>query len=213
MSHYVGLCFGDSYDSNLEHYYEGLEVEPYIVKTKKEAIQFEKEAHESNYEYAEKMLLKTDLSEDTRKRFNDIVAKGLCLSDEAAWEQIKSRGYKMDEDENILSTYNPDSKWDWYEVGGRWSGFLVLKDRDAEGDIIETNSALFSEIDWDYMKEHSRYPYCIVDDDGDWHERGEMGWFGVSFNEKEAYTWEEEVLEYLKTVPDDCLVTVVDFHI
>jgi len=25
------------------------------------------------------------------------------------------------------STYNPDSKWDWYEVGGRWAGFLKVK--------------------------------------------------------------------------------------
>ena len=26
-----------------------------------------------------------------------------------------------------LTTYNRDAKWDWYEVGGRWSGFLKLK--------------------------------------------------------------------------------------
>lgn len=25
------------------------------------------------------------------------------------------------------STYNPDSKWDWYVVGGRWRGFFKLK--------------------------------------------------------------------------------------
>lgn len=25
------------------------------------------------------------------------------------------------------STYNPDSKWDWYSVGGRWTGGLLLK--------------------------------------------------------------------------------------
>jgi len=26
-----------------------------------------------------------------------------------------------------LTTYNADRKWDWYEVGGRWSGFFHLK--------------------------------------------------------------------------------------
>jgi hypothetical protein len=25
------------------------------------------------------------------------------------------------------TTYNPDSKWDWYQVGGRWTGGLLLK--------------------------------------------------------------------------------------
>ena len=28
---------------------------------------------------------------------------------------------------NLYSTYNPDSKWDWYCVGGRWSDMLKLK--------------------------------------------------------------------------------------
>lgn len=26
-----------------------------------------------------------------------------------------------------LSTYNPDSKWDWYQIGGRWSGYFPVK--------------------------------------------------------------------------------------
>ena len=26
-----------------------------------------------------------------------------------------------------MSTYNPLSKWDWYEVGGRWAGYLRVK--------------------------------------------------------------------------------------
>jgi hypothetical protein len=26
-----------------------------------------------------------------------------------------------------VSTYNPDSKWDWYTVGGRWMGYFKLK--------------------------------------------------------------------------------------
>ena len=39
-------------------------------------------------------------------------------------------GYEADEiDENcgIISTYNPNSKWDWYSVGGRWKGLLLVK--------------------------------------------------------------------------------------
>ena len=32
----------------------------------------------------------------------------------------------LNEDINVLTTYNPQSKWDWYEIGGRWSGLLIL---------------------------------------------------------------------------------------
>ena len=28
-----------------------------------------------------------------------------------------------------ISRTNPNAKWDWYTIGGRWSGFLTLKDR------------------------------------------------------------------------------------
>ena len=29
---------------------------------------------------------------------------------------------------NELSTYNPNSKWDWYEIGGRWRDILLVKE-------------------------------------------------------------------------------------
>lgn len=31
-----------------------------------------------------------------------------------------------------VSTYNPRSRWDWWELGGRWSGFFKLRE-DGEG--------------------------------------------------------------------------------
>lgn len=30
-----------------------------------------------------------------------------------------------------VTTYNPDSKWDWYQIGGRWAGKFLLKDGSA----------------------------------------------------------------------------------
>ena len=38
---------------------------------------------------------------------------------------------------NELSTYNPNSKWDWYSVGGRWRNLLLTKE-DNEDVIQET---------------------------------------------------------------------------
>ena len=213
MSHFIGLCFGEYWESDLDHYCEGLEVEPYIKYTKQEAIEKAKRSQEANYNDAIKCVNLDSVRPESLKYYNSVIAKGMCISDEDAWEIVKSWGYTIDEEDNLLTTYNPDSKWDWYEVGGRWSGFLVLKEKDEEGDIIETNQALFSEIDWDYMLNHRYPPFCFVDAGGCWNEKGKMGWWGIAFDEKPDTTWEDTFKEYLKTVEDDCLVTVVDFHI
>ena len=42
---------------------------------------------------------------------------------------------------------NPQAKWDWYQVGGRWSGSLKLKGSDQWGD-----GALKEEVDIDGME-------------------------------------------------------------
>lgn len=213
MSHFIGLCFGDNWENDLEQYYEGLEVEPYIEYTKEEAIQLAQKRHAERYDEIDKMLDRDSLDKDILKYYNKILSKGPSLSCEQAWEIVKEWGYKIDKDENILSTYNPDSKWDWYEVGGRWSGFLVLKERNSDGSIKETNEAYVHEIDWEYMKENRYSPFCFIDEDGDWHEKGEMGWFGMAFNEQSDESWEAEYEDYLKEVDPYCIVTVVDFHI
>lgn len=38
--------------------------------------------------------------------------------------------YKLDLNGNALSTSNPKAFWDWYEIGGRWSGELTNKSTD-----------------------------------------------------------------------------------
>lgn len=213
MSHFIGLCFGEAWESNLDSYYEGLEVDEYIAYTKEDAIDMVKQSHADNYEYALKMLTKEDLSSEARLKFENIVEDGLFISYEKAWEEVKEWGYKMDEYENLLSTYNPNSKWDWYEEGGRWNGFIRLKERDENGDPLRVNQALFKEIDWEYMLKNNCIPFNYITEEGDWYEKGEMGWWGMTANEKEKDVWNKEFESYLKLVDDDCLVTAVDFHI
>jgi hypothetical protein len=64
-------------------------------------------------------------------------------------EKIHKYGYTLvDEKGEVIKTVkrtNPDKKWDWYQVGGRWDGFLRLKNGD------KANSALKREIDFEGM--------------------------------------------------------------
>lgn len=213
MSHFVGLCFGSYWDTDLEQYSEDLEVEAYVDRTKEEAINDVQRHQRKRYLEAVKALQTPNLNSHSMVFYQKIVDQGPSISKEDAWKEVLSWGCELDEDENLISTYNPNSKWDWYCVGGRWNGFLVLKERKEDGSIIEVNEAYFNEIDWDYMKEWNRIPFCFVNEDGEWYEKGEMGWFAITTNEMEEDTWLVTFEEYINTVEDDCLVTVVDFHI
>ena len=103
---------------------------------------------------------------------------------------------------------NPNAKYDWYVDGGRWDGYFTNK----EGN--KTNVDLLTEIDWD----KTDTPFCFVDADGKWVERGEMGWFAIVANEKKKDDWETEFKEYVQSLladseADTIEVIAVDFHI
>lgn len=99
MSHYTVAVFCKP-DQNvadlLALYNENLEVDPYLWLDKQSAI-----------EYARKHYR-------TENKTND-----------ECWEMM-ARGHETDEKGNIYSTYNPNSKWDWWTEGGRWSGSMKI---------------------------------------------------------------------------------------
>jgi len=128
MSHYTVAVFtkeGQSVDCLLEPFDENIEVEPYVRRTKEEVLkEIEKYCDEN---------------EALRKKW-------LTLSDK---EKMRIwAGYNdFDEDGNPLSTYNPNSKWDWYSVGGRWDNFLKTKN----GEYV--NECLVKDLDLTPNKE------------------------------------------------------------
>lgn len=75
-------------------------------------------------------------------------------------------GYVVVDDKGVVSKViditNPNGKWDWYVVGGRWDGFFLLKDGSyvnsaIKGDIdfetIRNNTAIEAEEEWnEYRK-------------------------------------------------------------
>lgn len=49
--------------------------------------------------------------------------------------------------------------------------------------------------------------------DGQWYERGKMGWFGMSTDEMDEDQWRQQVLDLVEGLPDDTLLTMCDLHI
>jgi hypothetical protein len=131
-----------------------------------------------------------------------------------------SDGYDFDKHGNAISHYNPDSKWDWYTIGGRWSGILKLK-KETKGKTGQPgvfnnptgiDIAYAKDLDLNKMKKFSTY--AVLDEEG-WKEYSSMGWFGISYNKTEDdKTWNEKFKErFLTNCDEDTVIVIVDCHI
>ena len=140
MSHFCVLVVSnidDDIDELLEPYNENRKVDQYVSKTKAEVIEEAKERREDfkNGRYAEFLAdpvkyetgcTNSGHMEYIRKTFPKI----LEMTDEELY-QNEIKHYDSSEigpTGEIYSTYNPDSKWDWYEIGGRYAGMLRVKE-------------------------------------------------------------------------------------
>lgn len=164
------------------------------------------------------------------------------------------------------STYNPDSQWDWWVIGGRWNGWLAPPEAQPEKDPdnwktcwlcsgtgqrndelgIQARAAdptytcngcdgTGKQLAWPTEQKDSGYnvvtpryieslgligelptPYAFIDLNGAWHQRGKMGWWGMSSDEVDRDAWVEEWRAALANVSDGMdgfRVVVVDMHI
>lgn len=128
MSHFSVAVFTDentSVDELLEPFYEGLKVKRYIALTKEDVINDGKEKIKYiNKLYKEYMK---DKRAYRRKNFRNIehlryIKKAPLMK---KWNKEKIYKHEIElyskeeisEDGGIYATYNPNSKWDWYEIG------------------------------------------------------------------------------------------------
>ena len=211
MSHFCVYVFHDentTVDELLAPYDENIEFAPYVLYTKEQAIAKVRSEIEDfkNRIYKEYLADPDKYKENWGNNKNHIdyleneFPKKLNWTDEECYEDIakwKREDGMVDEDGSILSTYNPKAKWDWYQVGGRWNN------------SIPGNEVKMTEVNIDKIDP----PYAFVTPDGEWVERGEMGWFGISSNEMNEDEWDAKFREYLKTLDKDIVLTLVDCHI
>jgi len=201
-------------------------------------------------------------------------------------------GYRKLPDGRVGYYHNPNANWDWYEIGGRFPGLLLVKDdvKDilplSESEDKNTrhptgyryvNGARMKDIEWYKMRElrldavkanYARlaeafrtkdlskiggiatineegifgwgctlfskdetleeyldrkgateidmYPICtyaFVNAAGEWNASGDMGWFGLSSNDKPERTWLDETRCLVEKIREDDFMVIVDCHI
>jgi hypothetical protein len=215
----------------LEPFDENRETEQYVKKTRQQAIEDQRNEFiytrdEGNYarylQDPEKYLAGTH--EGHRKYITEDFPKILeRLDDDEFMYEHAARYEDVDDEGNIVSTYNPKSKWDWYVVGGRWDRSVlnpVLVKHHPERKVTET----YTEPAWDeygngvnYCRKKDvttkRTTFAFLDRDGEWHEQGSMGWWGMVADKKDGDAWEDEFNALFDKVNDGDWLMVVDVHI
>ena len=208
MSHFAVLVLHEEdqpIEDLLAPYDENIDVEPYIKRTKEEAIKELENKKYYNFQYIDEYTSEQQYRELAEDWF----------------------GHAPDENGNILSTYNPKSKWDRYQVGGRFSGLLPVIPNAVEGyhGAEYVDEAFVRHVKWHVpLDEHEKQEYikwwsiniegapgekddhffynseyykkryrdvetyiktqetfcchAIVTPDGIWHEPSKVGWFG-----------------------------------
>lgn len=159
--------------------------------------------------------------------------------------------------DGIYTTYNPNSKWDWFEIGGRFSKMLINKNTREHVDFGRVKDIVFPFDGEEYERrlkfwdanidnafepeEKQKYPtffkpeyykeyytnredyarrtasfttYAVIFD-GQWYQKGNMGWWGISDDTPEdARNWDDNYKSrFIDSADPDWYVTIVDCHI
>lgn len=206
MSHFVTMVIGNDPEAQLAPYNEQMQVDEYI--------------DEELTEHDKQMMLDyyNQRRETPYESFDDCYAEhgedwdgSSCRKNEAGvWCRY--------------TTYNPQSKWDWYLLGGGWSGKIIKLKKEATSGIIGVPSwcsttngvdaALKKDIDFKEMDKDPDcwIPYAVVKD-AKWLGRGNMGWWGISTDDAPLDEWAQKVRELVESLPDDTLISFYDCHI
>jgi len=278
MSHFVCIVIGEDAKAQLAPYDENITVEPYEELYDGESLQ----------RMAAHYMIDPNNLPALAEQFPEWAGCNAVVRDGKLYR---------------ISTYNPKSKWDWYQLGGRWAGMLKLKapgqavqgerswaNEHETTDEMHGDAALKCDIDFDGMRDeaaekaqarweraqlilkgksfdswqtvfdrcgrdvekarleyHAQEGVKLLKEDkefawecddiltslpeyiararmqavssfallvnGEWYERGEMGWFGMASNEKDEDDWYKFVAQQLNAASETTPIAVYDLHI
>jgi len=147
---------------------------------------------------------------EQRMSFEDYLKHEEEFSEFSELNQLHYMGYIKDKETSQIKVYdktNPNSKWDWWVIGGRWSNKLKT--------LNNTQGNQFYKKEINYAKSFTdeEWPTFAVVFNGEWIQKGEMGWWGITTDAKEQEKWNQEFKKIWDSIDENELITLVDCHI
>ena len=136
-------------------------------------------------------------------------------------------GQRKNSDGVYGSITNPNSKWDWWLVGGRWTGMLQLKTPVTQNDAgsgkpglmtpanidpLRADYARVGDIEWEEDKTKA-LTYAFIDLEGKWNQRGEMGWWGCDDLSRGTPDYDRVFWSFINSLPGEQRIYIIDCHI
>jgi len=137
MSHFTVLVVGESPEEQLAPFSENLEMPRYVAYTKQQLIDGQRKSIEDykNSTYAEYLkdpeLYASKCKNNAHLEYlqNDFPKKLNFTEDELYQEAIRYyESNDIGEEGEVYSQSNPNSKWDFFQLGGRWAGLIEVNE-------------------------------------------------------------------------------------
>lgn len=198
MSHFNCLVIhkeGQDIDKLMAPYDEELRFKPYIRKTKDECYE--------KYLQARRDARKKPDSFFGKKQNEEANVIGMSFEKFKKWYWGENKTW--DKEGNLITTSNPNGRWDYYNVGRIWEDFLLRRDG------TRCDSCLITEVDW----KKPIVTYAAVTPDGEWRSQGRMGWFGMGDEtKKQKRNWELNFYDRIikPYLSNEFSVTILDCH-
>jgi len=137
-----------------------------------------------------------------------VLVRGIASSLDKAQSRVNTMLAPYNE--NLTGSHKP--KWDKWVLGGRWSGLIKLKSDSGRDATAPTGINLAFAKNIDFAESHIT-TFAVLDEEG-WHERTEVGWFGMTFNGSESSdVWALAFHDrFLSELTPDTFIAIVDCH-
>ena len=183
----------------MEPYDESITVDPYVCYS----LDLAQTEIERDLRRMERIVQRQDPNYDLNKCRESLARLRLTTPEDRYREYAQFHEHFNAQGEP-LTTYNPDSKWDWWVVGGRWNGWIT-GNKCASPESVEDNLAPVEQA-----IQRGVIPHAIITPDGQWHEHGKLGWWAILLTENED--WNAQAREILSGYPGHHLL-IIDAHI
>jgi len=151
--------------------------------------------------------MKDDAGKEAVEHYNKVKEAfgGVIPKIEHSWSTI------IDPENPFFSAMSIDEKRAFYQQQDSIKTVTELQTQDKLDWFFDLDDYQFTVEEYEQKARNNAVSTFAVVKDGEWFEKGKMGWWAIVSDEKD--TWNEEFSKLIDSVSDDTLISLYDCHI